>query len=162
MPEKDSPETTTWRRMTRELEYLITTNQEQFDLEVIHGFLATQSEWAKAIPRARLEKSLRNSLCFGLFHDDRQIGFARVISDLATIAYLGDVFVLPEYRGRGLSKWLMECVCSHPDLQSLRRWILVTEDAHGLYRRYGFSQLAHPEGYMERHDPDVYEAIRTG
>lgn len=162
MPEIDNPETKTWRRTTRGTEYSITTDQEQFHLDVIHNFLATQSKWAKGISRRILEKSIRHSLCFGLFQEDQQIGFARVISDLATIAYLGDVFVLPEYRGRGLSKWLMECVCSHPDLQNLRRWILVTEDAHGLYRKYGFAQLARPEGYMERHDPDVYKANRDG
>lgn len=162
MSEKNSPETATWRRAAPESKYLVTTDQEQFDLDAIHNFLATQSEWARGIPRSKLEKSIRNSLCFGLFQHDRQIGFARVISDFATIAYLGDVFVVPEYRGRGLGKWLMECVCSHADLQNLRRWILVTEDAHGLYRKYGFAQLAHPEGYMERHDPDVYNAIRNG
>jgi GNAT superfamily N-acetyltransferase len=105
-----------------------------------------------------VQKSIQNSLCFGLYRAKEQIGFARVISDFATIAYLGDVFVLPEFRGRGLSKWLMQCVCSHPELQNLRRWILVTGDAHGLYERFGFSQLAHPENFMERHHPDLYKA----
>ncbi len=141
----------------RKGEFWITTDPGRLEIDVIHGFLATQAEWAIGIPRSKLEKSLRNSLCFSLFRDDSQIGLARVISDCATIAYLGDVFVLPEYRGHGLAKWLMECVVSHPDLQNLRRWILVTEDAHGLYRKYGFRQLSHPEVFMELHNPDVYK-----
>jgi len=137
-------------------EFQVTTDQERLDLAMIHGFLAEHSEWARAIPRPALEKSVRNSLCFGVFHEDKQIGLARIISDYSTIAYLGDVFVVPEYRGQGLAKWLMECVLSHPELQNLRRWVLVTEDAHGLYRKYGFTQLARPEGFMELHNPDVY------
>jgi GNAT superfamily N-acetyltransferase len=98
-------------------------------------------------------------LCFALLDGDRQVGFARVISDHATIAYLGDVFVLPEYRGRGLAKWLVECVTSHSELQGLRRWILATSDAHGLYEKFGFTPLKNPGNFMERHDPTVY-AVR--
>lgn len=158
VPIKDRTET--WRKTIRGEEFLVTTDRERLNLEAIHSFLAAHSEWARGIPRAALEKSIRHSLCFGLFQGDQQIGFARVISDLATIAYLGDVYVLPAFRGRGLSKWLMECVSSHPDLQNLRRWILVTDDAHGLYQKYGFTQLAHPESFMERHNPDVYRTIR--
>jgi GNAT superfamily N-acetyltransferase len=142
-----------WRRANFE----ITTDQARLDLDKIHAFLALQSNWAKDITRPTVEKSVRNSLCFGLFHGRAQVGFARVISDRATIAYLGDVFVLPEYRGRGLAKWLMDCVISHPDLQNLRRWILVTDDAHGLYRKYGFTPLASPESFMELHNPEVYK-----
>jgi GNAT superfamily N-acetyltransferase len=142
-----------WRRG----EFQVTTDQRRLDLDAIHQFLAHESEWANGIPRSTVEQSVRNSLCFGLFYGSKQIGFARVISDRATIAYLGDVFVLAEYRGRGLAKWLMECVVSHPNLQNLRRWILVTEDAHGLYRKYGFAQLLRPEIYMELHNPDVYK-----
>jgi predicted GNAT family N-acyltransferase len=119
-------------------------------------FLARQSYWARNIPRETMEKSIANSLGFALFHQDRQVGFARVISDYATLAYLGDVFVIPEFRGRGLSKWLMECIMAHPNLQSLRRWILLTADAHELYRKYGFSALAKPENYMELHNPEAY------
>ena len=103
---------------------------------------------------------MRNSLCFGAYHAGRQIGLARVISDYATIAYLGDVYVLSEYRGRGLSKWMMECILAHPDLQNLRRWILNTRDAHDLYRRYGFTDLKRPEGFMELHRPEVYAGRR--
>jgi len=122
---------------------------------VIAGFLAS-SYWARGIPPATVEKSLENSLCFGLLDGDRQVGFARVISDCATVAFLNDVFVLPEYRGRGLSKWLMECVTSHSELQGLRRWMLATRDAHGLYEKFGFTPLKRPEIFMERHNPNVY------
>jgi len=142
----------------KKAQFQVTTDQGRLDLNVIYDFLARQSEWARGIPRSTLEKSVRNSLCFGVFQGEKQVGFARVISDNATIAYLGDVFVLPEYRGSGLAKWLMECILSHPDLQNLRRWILVTEDAHGLYRKFGFTQLRHPDGFMELHNPDVYKA----
>jgi GNAT superfamily N-acetyltransferase len=138
-------------------EFEITTDQARFDLDVIHDYLAQESYWAQGIPRPTLEKSVRNSLCFGLFEANRQVGLARVVSDYATIAYLGDVFVLPDYQGRGLAKWLMQCVVAHPDLQNLRRWILVTKDAHGLYRKYGFTQLAQQQNFMELHNPDVYQ-----
>lgn len=150
----------TWRRTLGAGEYLVTTDPSRLDVKMIHNFLATQSYWARGIPRALVEKSIRNSMCFGVFRGDDQAGFARVVSDLATFAYLGDVFVLPEFRGHGLSKWLMECITSHSDLKHLRRWILLTGDAHGLYTKFGFRQLAHPEIYMERHHPDVYKRDR--
>jgi GNAT superfamily N-acetyltransferase len=137
-------------------EFAITTDQTRLDLDMIHEYLAQQSYWARGISRPTLEKSVRNSLCFALLEANRQIGLARVISDYATFAYLGDVFVLPEYRGHGLAKWLMQCVVAHPDLQNLRRWILVTKDAHGLYLKYGFMQLARHQSFMELHNPDVY------
>lgn len=135
--------------------FTVTCDPARIDHAVVAEFLAA-SYWAKGIPPSTVQKSLANSLCFALLDGDRQVGFARVISDCATIAYLGDVFVLPEYRGRGLSKWLMECITSHPELQGLRRWILATSDAHGLYRQFGFTSLKKPESFMERHDPDVY------
>ena len=147
-----------WRRTIEGTEYLITTDRELMDLDTIHDFLARQSYWARGVPRSVVERSIANSLCFGLLHAGGQIGFARVISDFATIAYLGDVFVLPGFRGRGLSKWLLECVSSHPGLQNLRRWILVTGDAHELYEKFGFTQLARPEIFMERHNRDVYKS----
>lgn len=103
-----------------------------------------------------VKDALNNSLNFGLFHIDKQIGYARVISDYATIAYLGDVFVLKEYRGLGLSKWLMEKIMTHPNLQGLRRWILLTADAHELYKQYGWTNIKNPEKWMEKHDPHVY------
>jgi GNAT superfamily N-acetyltransferase len=137
-------------------EFEVSANPQRLDVDAVHQFLAQESYWAKGIPRATFEKSVRNSLCFGLFHGNRQIGFARVISDFATIAYLGDVFVTPPYRGQGLAKWLMECVVSHPELQNLRRWILLTRDAHGLYRHIGFTELAQPERWMEIHNAGTY------
>jgi N-acetylglutamate synthase-like GNAT family acetyltransferase len=141
----------TWTRG----EFSITCDPDKQDIEVIHGFLS-RSYWAKGIPKETVRKSLDGSLCFALLHQDKQVGFARVISDFATVAYLGDVFVLEEYRGQSLSKWLMDCVCAHPDLQNLRRWILATADAHGLYEKYGFTPLSKPQLFMERHNPSIY------
>lgn len=135
--------------------FTVTCDPTKMDRAVIAEFLRS-SYWAKDIPPATVERSLAHSLCFALLDGDRQVGFARAISDRATIAYLADVFVLPEYRGRGLSKWLMECVTSHPELQGLRRWMLATRDAHGLYEKFGFTPLRKPEIFMERHNPDVY------
>jgi GNAT superfamily N-acetyltransferase len=135
--------------------FTITCDPAKLDVAVIAQFLAS-SYWAQRIPADTVAKSLQHSLCFALLDGERQIGFARVISDRATIAYVGDVFVLPEYRGRGLGTWLMECVLGHPELQGLRRWLLATRDAHGLYEKFGFTPLKRPEIFMERHDPDVY------
>jgi GNAT superfamily N-acetyltransferase len=137
--------------------FTVTCDPSKMDLAVVAEFLAS-SYWAKGIPMATVERSLARSLCFALLDGDRQVGFARVISDHATIAYLGDVFVLPEYRGRGLSKWLMECIIGHPELQGLRRWMLATRDAHGLYEKFGFTPLKRPEIFMERHNPSAYGA----
>ena len=123
---------------------------------MIHGYLE-RSYWARGIPRALVERSLRNSLGFGVYHGEELVGFARVVTDLATFAYIGDVFVLEPYRGHGLSKWLMECILAHPELQGLRRWMLVTRDAHPLYRKSGFRDLAHPERIMEMTFPGIYE-----
>jgi len=138
-------------------EYTISTERNRLDVDVIHGFLS-QSYWAQGIPRAAVERSLEHSLSFGVYHGTRQVGFARVISDYTTFAYVGDVFVIEEYRGRGLSKWLMEMVVGHPELQGLRRWMLFTRDAHGLYKRVGFTPSRTPERMMERYFADVYEA----
>jgi GNAT superfamily N-acetyltransferase len=135
--------------------FVISTDEERFDLEMVHGFL-TESYWAEGISREVVARSIQNSRCFGVFCDGKQIGFARVISDYATFAYLGDVFVLEAYRGHSLGKWLMECIVGHPRLQGLRRWTLLTRDAHGLYAQFGFTPLKRPERYMELHDPEVY------
>jgi GNAT superfamily N-acetyltransferase len=124
-------------------------------MRVVHEFL-TNCYWAPGIPLEIVERSISNSLCFGIYDSDRQIGFARVITDRATFAYVADIFVVPDYRGRGLSKWLMECILKHPDLRGLRRWMLATQDAHGLYRQYGFTPLQAPERWMEIHQADVY------
>jgi len=135
--------------------YAISTDPARLDLEVIHGFLA-QSYWAKSIPKALVECTIRNSLCWGVYHATGQVGFARLITDKATFAYLCDVFILPEHRGKGLSKALVAAVLAHPDLQGLRRWMLVTADAQKLYEAFGFQAVAKPERYMEIHRPDIY------
>ena len=136
-------------------EYTIDTDPSRIDLDLVHGFL-TEAYWSAGIPRETVRRSIENSLVFGVYRGDRQVGFARVITDQATFAYVGDVFILPEERGRGLATWLMETVVGHPELQGLRRWVLLTRDAHGLYRRVGFGEPADPGRYMERIDPDVY------
>jgi GNAT superfamily N-acetyltransferase len=138
-------------------EFVISTDRERLSLDVVHGFL-TNCYWAKGIPREVVARSIEHALCFGIYDGDgAQVGFARVISDFATIAYIGDVFVLEPQRGRGLGKWLMECIVQHPALQNLRRWILTTRDAHGLYSQFGFTPVKAPERFMELHRPNVYE-----
>lgn len=135
--------------------FTVSCDPAKLDHAAVAGFLAG-SYWAQDIPADTVRRSTQGSLCFALLAGTQQVGFARVISDRTTIAYIGDVFVLPEHRGRGLSKWLMECVLAHPELQNLRRWLLVTRDAHGLYERFGFKPLARPEFFMELHNPRVY------
>jgi GNAT superfamily N-acetyltransferase len=138
-------------------EFVISTSRERLSLDVIHEFL-TNCYWAKGIPREVVVRSIENALCFGIYDGEgAQIGFARVISDFATIAYVGDVFVLETHRGRGLGKWLMQCITEHPALQNLRRWILTTRDAHGLYSQFGFTPVKAPERFMELHRSNVYE-----
>jgi GNAT superfamily N-acetyltransferase len=137
-------------------EYTISTEKTRLDIAVIHDFL-THSYWAAGIPLATVEQSIEHSLAFGVYHGTRQVGLARLITDYATFAYVADVFIVEEYRGRGLSKWLMETIASHPDLQGLRRWMLFTRDAQGLYRKIGFAPSKMPERIMERFFPDVYE-----
>ena len=166
-----------WRRGG----YVVSTDPERLDLQVIHAFL-TASYWAAGIPLDVVRRSLEHSVNFGLYREQaaaaaggarearrdaapdverargEQVGFARVITDRATFGYLGDVFVLPAHRGRGLSKWLMQCIDEHPELKGFRRWVLLTRDAHGLYRQFGWTPVASPERYMERWAPDVYAA----
>jgi N-acetylglutamate synthase-like GNAT family acetyltransferase len=136
-------------------EFEISTDPARIDVGVVHEFL-TNCYWAKGIPAETVQRSIENSLCFGVYHGKQQVGFARVISDRATFAYLADVFILPPFRGRGLSRWLMECIVAHPDLQGLRRWMLATQDAHGLYAQFGFTAVKSPEIWMEVHCPDIY------
>jgi N-acetylglutamate synthase-like GNAT family acetyltransferase len=136
-------------------DFEISTDPARINVEAVHEFL-TNSYWAKGIPVETVQRSIENSICFGMYFAQDQIGFARVISDQATFAYLADVFILPAYRGRGLSKWLMECIFAHPDLQGLRRWMLATRDAHKLYANFGFTPVQKPDRWMERHAPDVY------
>ena len=136
--------------------FAVSSDPGRLDVDVIHGFLA-RSYWAEGISREIVERSIRHSLCFGLYEWGRQVGFARMVTDRATYAYLADVFVLEAYRGRGLSSFLMEAVMAHPDLQGLRRFGLATRDAHGLYRKAGFSGLAMPERMMEIVRADIYK-----
>ena len=136
--------------------HTVSTDPARLDRDLVHGFLTT-SYWSEGIPREVVDRSIDHSLPFGLYDAARQVGFARVITDRATFAYLGDVFVLPEARGRKLGEFLVECVVTHPELQNLRRWVLLTRDAHGLYRKFGFTEMAKPERSMERWDPKVYE-----
>jgi GNAT superfamily N-acetyltransferase len=136
-------------------DFEISTDPARVDVGVVHEFL-TNCYWAKGIPAETVRRSIENSICFGVYHGKQQVGFARVISDQATFAYLADVFVLPPFRGRGLSRWLMECIVAHPDLQGLRRWMLGTQDAHGLYAKYGFTAVKSPEIWMEVHRSDIY------
>lgn len=138
-------------------DFIITTDRSKMDIVAIHDFLTNYSGWSNNIPFDRVKTSIDNSLNFGLFHKDKQIGFARVISDFSTIAYLGDIYILDNYRGQGLSKKLMDAVIEHPNLQGLRRWILLTSTADWLYEKYGFRKLPKPELYMERFDPNVYQ-----
>jgi GNAT superfamily N-acetyltransferase len=140
-------------------DYSISTDRERLDREVIHAFLR-ESYWAKGIPREVVDRAIENALCFGLYEGNRQIGFARVISDFSTFAYLADVFVVDSHRGRGLGKWLMQVIRAHPDLQNLRRWMLATSDAHGLYRKFGFRRLEKPERIMEIVVADIYKGPR--
>ena len=139
--------------------YAISTDPARIDIDVVHGFLANDSYWARGIPRELVARSIANSLCFGLYEGTRQIGFTRVVTDRATFAWLCDVFVLPAFRGRGLSKWLIETIVSHPELQGLRRWMLATRDAHTLYARVGFEPLTAPEAWMVRRMADPYGVV---
>ncbi len=136
-------------------EYSISTDHRQLDFVAIHAFLTT-SYWSPGISLEVIRKATGNSLAFGLFHGDRQVGFARVVTDTATFAYLADVFILPGHRGKSLGKWLMSVIIGHPDLQGLRRFLLATADAHKLYSRFGFQSLSRPERLMEIFRPDVY------
>jgi GNAT superfamily N-acetyltransferase len=136
-------------------EYTISTDPARLDLALVHRYLSQDAYWSQGIPYHVFARSVEGSLIFGVYRENWQVGFARVITDRATFAYLGDVFILEEYRGQGLGKWLMECIMAHPDLQGLRRWMLATRDAHGLYAQFGFTPLSHPERIMEIFDSAV-------
>jgi GNAT superfamily N-acetyltransferase len=136
--------------------FQISTDRTELDVPLIHRFLSEQSTWAIGISRAVVDRALENSLCFGGFVDGRQVAFARVVTDYATFGNLVDVFVVPEYRGRGYSKLLMKAVMAHPSLSGLRRFTLATGDAHGLYARFGFTPPLRPESLMERYFPNIY------
>lgn len=131
-------------------EYSISTDPTRLDIGLIHDYLSSSSYWATGRPLELVRRSIENSLSFGLYHAARQAGFARVVTDYATFAWLADVFVLPEFQGQGLGKWLMSEIVEHPQLQGLRRWVLTTKDAHGLYAQFGFTPLQMTERFMER------------
>jgi GNAT superfamily N-acetyltransferase len=135
----------------------VSTDKSLLDVDMIHRFLSEESYWAKNVPRYRMERAIEHSICFGAFDGEAQIGFARVVTDRTAFAYIGDVFVLPSHRGQGVSKKLMEAIRAHPELQGLRRWHLVTSDAHGLYRQFGFRELENPLRHMEIFEPDAYK-----
>jgi GNAT superfamily N-acetyltransferase len=132
--------------------YSISDEPERLQLEVILEYLA-RAYWSNQRPRAVIQRSLEHSLCFGVYENQTQIGFARVVTDHATFAYLADVFILETHQGHGLGKWLVQTILEHPDLQGLRRWILATRDAHGLYAQFGFAALENPDRYMTKFDP---------
>jgi GNAT superfamily N-acetyltransferase len=141
-------------------QYTVSTDPGRLDIGATAEFLAT-TYWAPEISETVVRRSVANSIVFGLYHDDRQIGFAKVVSDRATFAWVGDVFVLDDYRGRGLGLWLMRCVLAHPDLQELRRWMLASTSARGLYEKLGFKALRAPERFMEIADSDVHRRQRA-
>ena len=136
--------------------YWLTTDKSKMDVSAIHHFLSTEAYWSKNIPFEKVQKAVEHSLNFGLFDNEKQIGYARVITDFATIAYLGDVYVLAAYRGKGLSKWMIKIIMNYRELQGFRRWILLTGDAHGLYRQFGWQDISNPEKWMEIHNKEVY------
>lgn len=138
-------------------DYTISTSREKLNIETIHKFISTESYWGIGRPIEVVQKSVDNSFPFGIYRGDEMVGFARVVTDYATFAWIADVFVLDEHRGKGLSKWLMEVILNHPELQGFRRWVLATKDAQGLYAQYGFIPLKRPERWLERADPNMKE-----
>lgn len=136
-------------------EYTISTEKERLDVRLIHDFVSKQSYWAQGRKMETVQRALENSVNFGLYKNGQQIGFARVVTDYCTFAWLADAFVLDEHRGRGLSKWLIEVIVGHPALSVMRRWVLATRDAHGLYRQFGFTEMRQPERWMERFDENA-------
>jgi len=140
-------------------DFFITTDSVKINLNTVHQFLSQESYWAKDVPVEIVKRSIENSLCFSVFYKEQQIGFARVITDKATFAYLADVFIIKEYRGKGLSKWLLQTIHAHPELQGLRRWLLGTKDAHDLYTQFGWSSITEEQyrRFMQLHNANVYK-----
>lgn len=133
----------------------ISTDRSRLDVPLIHGFLS-RTDWARDVPREVVERSIANSLCFGAFQGREQVGFARVVTDFVCLAYVADVFVMPAHRGRGVARLLMQAILDHPELRQVRRLLLATQDAHGLYAKFGFEPLAHPDHFMTIHRPDFH------
>lgn len=144
----------TWQRDN----YTISTDRARLDVDLIQDFISKHSYWGKGRAREVVARSIDHSLPFGIYQGDAQVGFARIVTDYATFAWVADVFILPEHRGHGLAKWLMEIILAHPHLQGFRRWVLSTKDAHGVYERFGFMPLKRPERWMERFDPNMQES----
>ncbi len=140
-------------------DYLISTDIKKISVQIVYDYLSTESYWAKDISFSTVQKSISNSMCFGLFYKNMQIGFARVVTDKATFAYLADVFIIAEHQNKGLGKWLIKTIHTHPDLQDLRRWMLVTKDAHNLYTQFGWSSITEEQyrRIMQKHNTDVYK-----
>ena len=136
--------------------FIISTDKDLLNLEMIFNYLSKESYWSKGIAVERVQASIANSMCFGIYADGKQVGFARIVTDKAIFAYLCDVFVLDSHRGLGLSKWLLQTIRNHPELQGLKRWMLATNDAHGLYKQFGFGRLSNPEKWM-----DIYTPFKT-
>ncbi len=136
--------------------FTISTDPDRLDFDVIHHFL-TNSYWSPGISYETVKKAAQNALCFGVYEGENQVGYARVITDYTTYAYIADVFILDSHQGKGLGKWMMQCVVDYPELQGLRRWMLATRDAHGLYEKVGFVVVPGPERFMERYDPNAYQ-----
>ena len=141
-----------------QINVVVTTDKKKLDIDMIHTFLSERSYWAREIPLKLVKKSIKYSVCFGVFAEDKQVGFARVKSDRTTFAYIADVFILEDYRGQGLSNILMNAITNFPDFKNLRRWMLVTTDAHFLYEKFGFRVVAKPEKFMEKHKSNMYAA----
>jgi GNAT superfamily N-acetyltransferase len=139
-------------------EYTISTDRSKLNISIIHNYISNESYWGKSRSLEVVKKSIENSLPFGVYYKNEMIGFARVLTDFATFAWVADVFILTKHRSKGLSKWLMGTILSHPELQGFRRSVLATKDAHELYRRFGFRELNKPERWMERPDPDIKES----
>jgi len=156
----DSPDATprTSEELWQRDGYTISTERARLDLALIHDFICNHSYWGRGRAREVVERSIENSMPFGVYHGNHQVGFARIVTDYATFAWVADVFIVPEHRGRGLGTWLMEIIIAHPQLQGFRRWVLSTKDAHSLYERFGFIKLHRPERWMERRDPNMKEA----
>lgn len=138
-------------------DYLVSDDKSKIDVRFVHHYLSSECYWSQNIPEEVVVRSIENSLSFGVYYVDRQVGFARVITDKATFAYLADVFIIEDFRGRGLSKLLVESIHAHPDVQGLRRWMLGTRDAHGLYAKFGWTAIPNPERFMQIHNADIYK-----
>jgi GNAT superfamily N-acetyltransferase len=140
--------------------FIISDEKEKLNAEYIHDYLSNRSYWAENIPLETVKRSIDGSICFGMYDDGKQIGFARVVTDKATFGYLADVFIDEDFRAQGLSKWLMEIIMAYPELQGLRRWMLGTKDAHSLYEKFGFEPLENPKRIMHIYNADVYKGVR--